>query len=265
MFYFRLAVIKDTDLTAYFSIITATRNSKSTLARTLESVVSQDFTDFEHIFVDGESDDGTIKDIEAYCHMNGGQFFIKSPNGIYDALNYGLEKASGKYIIFLHSDDRFASSDVLSSLYEVLDRSNPTLLYGDINYVRKENPTVLYRRWVSGEFSKSMVYGGWMPPHTASVILRTVYNVMNGFDTSYQISADYDFLLKVLISDEYSVEYTPVLVTEMMVGGESNRSIKTILKKMSEDYAIMRRNNLCGLYTLACKNLRKLNQFWKKK
>lgn len=251
-------------MSAYFSIITATRNSKSTLARTLESVISQDFTDFEHIFVDGESTDGTSVDIEAYCQMNGGQLFIKSPNGIYDALNYGLEKASGKYIIFLHSDDRFAASDVLSSLYEVLDRSNPALLYGDINYVRKENPDILYRQWVSEEFSKGMIYGGWMPPHTASVILRSVYNAMNGFDTSYQISADYDFLLKVLTSDEYSVVYTPVLVAEMMVGGESNRSIKTILKKMSEDYAIMKRNNLHGVYTLACKNLRKLNQFWKK-
>jgi glycosyltransferase len=92
--------------------------------------------------------------------------FISEPDGgIYDALNKGIAKASGDVIGFLHSDDLFASEDVLSNVANAFSGPDVDGVYGDLVYVRKGTSSSIVRYWRAGNFSLSRLGWGWMPPH----------------------------------------------------------------------------------------------------
>src|SRR3989344_3422053 len=103
----------------FFSIITCTHNSKKFLAKNIHSVDLQTFTDFEHIFIDGFSTDGTVDVISKYKRNNTKniRMFRSKAKGISNAMNVGVRKAKGKYILHLHSDDYFYDSGVLNDVH----------------------------------------------------------------------------------------------------------------------------------------------------
>ena len=102
-----------------------------------------------------------------------------------------------------------------------------------------------------------------MPPHPTFFIKKSVYNKYGLFDESFKIAADYDFILRVLGKNKISMAYIPKVLYKMRVGGISNRNIKTIIQKSKEDYRILKKNNMGGFYTLFCKNISKIPQFFK--
>ncbi|WP_314138465.1 glycosyltransferase family 2 protein [Buttiauxella noackiae] len=244
------------------SIITATYNSAATLADTLVSLDLQSYADIEYIIIDGASKDSTIELINNTSRRV--TTIISEPDkGIYDALNKGIQVATGDIIGFLHSDDIFAYPGVITDVVSRFKESQCDAVYGDLEYVSKDDVTKVVRRWKSGEFSRFKMQLGWMPPHPSFYMKRELYLHWGFFNLDYKISADYDSLIRYLWTHNAKLNYLPKVLTKMRVGGMSNRSLSNIVKKSKEDIRAMRNNGLLWPIVLLCKNFSKLPQFLK--
>jgi glycosyltransferase involved in cell wall biosynthesis len=245
------------------SVVTATFNSADTLQDCLMSFALQNYFNKEHILIDGSSTDSTINIINANLSSIS-SFLSEDDKGIYDALNKGISLSSGDVIGFLHSDDFFFSNDVLTLVSEVFQDETVCAVYGDLNYVNQHDLNKIIRKWRSNHFSKISLFFGWMPPHPTLFVRREWYFKINGFDQSYSISADYDTVLKFFFNPDFKSVYLPKVLVTMRLGGESNKSIKSILKKTKEDYNILKNfgfNLLFSIFIVVFKNLRKITQF----
>lgn len=242
------------------SVITAVHNNRETISAALDSALGQSGVDIELVVIDGGSTDGTLDVLRSYADRL--HVLVSEPDrGIYDALNKGIQRASGEVVGFLHSDDLFADADVLSRIAAAFADPGVGAVYGDLLYVRKDNPDQVVRYWRSGEFSGRRLGWGWMPPHPTLYVRRRVYEQHGLFDTSFRIAADYDFILRALGQNRVGVRYIPEVLVKMRVGGASNRSLRNIVQKSNEDLRALRRNGMGGVGALMWKNLSKLPQF----
>lgn len=242
------------------SIITVTYNSAKTLQRTLDSVQEQTYGNIEHILVDGDSTDGTLDIIKAN-EQHIARYVSEPDEGIYDAINKGIKMATGSIIGILNSDDVLSNEFVIEQIVRNLRRQKADIAYGDLVYVDREDGDRIVRYWRSNKFKRRQLYFGWMPPHPTMYVRRQVYEDCGLYSTALRISADYDFMLRVLRHDKYKKVYIPQVLVRMAMGGISNRNIRTMWLKSREDYRVLRFNDVGGLITLICKNLRKLVQF----
>lgn len=243
------------------SVITAVYNAKETVADAIDSVLSQSHDDVELVVIDGASKDGTREVLEKYGERL--SVFISEPDdGIYDALNKGIAHASGDVVGFLHADDLFADSNVLSKISHAFEASQADAIYGDLVYVNKSEPDKVIRYWKSGDFSIHKLKEGWMPPHPTFYVRKEFYERLGSFDTSFHIAADYDCMLRMLGQPGFKCAYIPEVLVRMRVGGQSNRSLKNIILKSKEDYRALKKNGVGGLSTLFIKNIRKVPQFF---
>tara|TARA_B110000037_G_C17004366_1_gene458610 strand:- start:121 stop:870 length:750 start_codon:yes stop_codon:yes gene_type:complete len=242
------------------SIITVCYNSSKTILDTIASVNNQSYKNIEHVFIDGLSSDNTLELIKLNSKKKK-VIISEQDNGLYDAINKGVSIASGDVIGLLHSDDLLSSPDIISDLIEKIQSENLDAVYGDLQYVDKENINKIIRYWKSTEFNPKLLLKGWMAPHPTLYLKKAVYQQVGGFNISYKISADYDFMLRMFKSNNFKFGYLPKVLTKMRVGGASNRSFKNIIKKTKEDYLILRSNNIGGIYSLILKNTSKIKQF----
>ena len=244
------------------SIITSVFNNVTTIRDAVESVLSQTYDDIEYIVIDGASTDGTtevIKDYGDRVHK-----FVSEPDkGIYDGLNKGIAHATGDVIGFLHSDDLYADPNVVTRVAQVFQEENAEAVYGDLIYTSKTDTTKVLRYWKSRDFEHRLLARGWMPAHPTFFVKRSLYEQYGNFDITYRIAADYDFMLRVL-SRGIKAVYLPLVMYKMRMGGESNKSVKNIVRKMKEDHRALRSNNVGGFYSLAVKNFSKLPQLFRK-
>lgn len=243
------------------SVVTAVFNRSGTIADAIASVQSQTHQNVEHVVQDGGSTDGTLE-IVARMANESTRLVSAHDKGIYDAINRGIERATGDIIGLMHSDDQFAHDRVLEKVAARFDDPAIDGVFGDLDYVSASDPDRIVRHWRSGEFQHAKLKRGWMPPHPTLYLRREVFKRCGLYDTSFRIAADYDAMLRYLVHGKIAVAYIPEVLVKMRVGGESNRSLERILHKSREDYRAMRRNNVGGLGTLAAKNIRKLGQFF---
>lgn len=247
-----------------FSIITATYNSAATLPTAIESVLGQTYPHIEYIVVDGASTDGTQAIVQAYGTRIA-RFVSEPDGGIYPALNKGIAMATGDYVGFLHADDLLASPTIIAQMAQLATDHASDMVYGDLEYVGKENLNQTIRYWKSTPFEASLLKKGWMPPHPTLYVKRDWYQQIGGFDETFRIAADYDFVLRLFSQPEIHADYLNEVIVKMRVGGASNKSIKNIVRKSTEDLRAMRKNQLGGVMTLFRKNVSKLGQFFAKK
>jgi glycosyltransferase len=241
------------------SIITATWNSSETLSATLESLSNQTCREFESIVVDGGSTDNTVEFIRQSSVVE--KWVSEKDRGIYDALNKGIELATGEYIGFMHSDDVFASIHSVESLLGHINTHSSDAVYADLQYVQKDDLSKVVRQWRSGSFSRSKMKWGWMPPHPTFYMKASLYKELGLFDLSYTIAADYDSMLRYLFQAGVVPSYLPEVLVKMRVGGESNRSLKNIVRKSREDIRAMRASGVPVISGMVGKNLSKVPQF----
>lgn len=241
------------------SIITAVYNNKASILDAVHSVQSQTYANIEHIIIDGGSTDGTIELIKNLS-LQPSLFISEHDNGIYDALNKGIRLATGDVIGFMHSDDIFADNTVLDSVAIQFVDSAVDTVYGDLQYVGKEDSSSVVRYWKSSLFDIRALYKGWMPPHPTVYLRREVYANHGLFDTSFRIAADYDFMLRIFRDNSRNSRYIPKVLVKMRVGGKSN-SIKNYIQKWKEDYRALKNNKIGGIGVLIIKNISKLKQF----
>ena len=242
------------------SIITCVLNNSNLIEKSLKSFQNQIYKNKEHIIIDGGSTDGTLEIIKRSKRKNL-KLFTSSDKGIYDALNKGINLSSGDIIGILHSDDFYKDNKVLTNIIKKFKKNNADLVYGDLVYVSKKYPFKTLRYWKAGEFLKENIYNGWMPPHPTVFLKKNIFNKIGKYKTAYKISSDYDFLIRVLIKKNIKKFYIPKILVNMRVGGMSNNSIKNLIKKSVEDFKIIKRNKIGGIFTLISKNYSKISQF----
>jgi glycosyltransferase len=245
------------------TVITVCFNSARTIVDALRSVQSQTHAALEHIVIDGASRDGTAQLVREHGHRVA-RFVSEPDHGIYDAMNKGLALASGEFVGFLNADDVFADDGVVARIAAAASSpSHPDAVFGDLVYVDAQDMTRVVRRWRSGRFASSRLRFGWMPPHPTFYARTEQLRRLGGFDTGYRIAADYDCMLRVLSRPGATAAYLDEVLVRMRTGGASNRSLSAVLRKSREDLRTLRRSGVGGLFTLGCKNLRKLPQLWR--
>jgi glycosyltransferase involved in cell wall biosynthesis len=209
------------------SIITVTFNSSKTISDTLRSVESQDYPNIEYIVIDGGSSDETLDMVRASGRVD--QLLSEPDHGIYDAMNKGLKIASGDVIGFLHSDDVYAHSGVLSEVVCEFDKSNLDALYADIAYFASNNPSNVVRMYRSHRFSPKKIAWGWMPAHPSLFLRKGVYDTFGLFKTDYKIAGDYEYVARIFHADTLKYSYLPQALVKMRMGGVSTGGLKNSL------------------------------------
>ena len=239
------------------SVITITYNSSETIKKNLESVLFQTYKDIEHIIVDGGSDDQTLSIIN---NISNDKLKVSKLNirGIYKSFNEALKMVSGDYFCFLNSDDYLQNNNVIENLIKKISVKKNYIYYGDINYVNSKDKVV--RKWKSGNYNKFKLNLGWVPPHTGTFFSSKLLNKGLNFNENYDISSDYDFILKSINLSNHNLNYLNFFVTNMRLGGISNKPTMYI-KVFIEDYKITKSYFNFPLFTTFMKKIRKIHQF----
>jgi glycosyltransferase len=247
------------DMSLTVTVITAVYNNAATLQQTLDSIRSQTWPKIEHVVIDGGSTDGSLE-ILRQRDMPPAVLQSEPDLGIYDALNKGIARADGEVVGFLHADDVFGYPEALADVAGAFADPGVMAVYGDLEYVAKNNIAKVVRKWRSGEFSRGKLGWGWMPPHPTFYVRRGMYEKWGGYDYTYRIAADYDLMLRVLVEGGVKPVYIPRVLVRMRDGGISNSSVRNVLRKSYEDYMVLRHHHVGGLAALCWKNLSKLGQ-----
>jgi len=246
------------------SIITAVFNGEAHIEDAIKSVQTQTYPNIEHIIIDGGSTDATLSIIAKYrgAYL---RLLSEKDEGIYDAMNKGFAMATGSIIGILHSDDVFENSEVIERVASAFGEQKCALVYGDLVYVDKSDTSKIIRYWKSGDFSAHRLSRGWMPPHPTLFCSSSYLHTKKFFNLSYLIAADYDLIQRLFSDTSVKYRYIPETLVRMRMGGTSNKNIRNLIRKTCEDYRAIRANKTGGIFTLVCKNIRKIPQFFLRK
>lgn len=200
------------------TIITAVRNGDPFIEDAIQSVFKQSYTNVEYFVIDGASTDQTneiVKKYESKIHW----YISEKDNGLADAWNKGIARASGKYIALLNADDFYDVDFILRSVEKL--RSNPNCVtFGTTVLI---DPKTGFSQVNRPYFSKEKIGKGFGFLHTSCVVPMLVYRAVGGFDTQYKIGMDTDFLLRCLNNNINLVESKAV--NYMREGGISGREV----------------------------------------
>mgnify|MGYP001053190960 CR=1 FL=1 len=203
----------------FFSIITVCYNSEKTIGRTLDSMLAQTNQDYEYIIIDGASTDQTMNLLRKYEPRFEGRMKIYSEDddGIYDAMNKGIHKASGQFIGMVNSDD-FYDPKALQNIREAVTGQRHQILYGFQRVLRKNQEIEI-------NFVNDCMIGESMISHPSCFVSASVYRDFGMYDTRYKSAADLDFLLR--IKKQTDTQFVPVykIITNFMQGGMSSSGI----------------------------------------
>lgn len=241
------------------SIITIVFNNRSCISSCINSVISQTYPNIEHIVIDGGSTDGTQNEIELF-RDNLAFYVSEKDNGLYDALNKGIQKATGDIIGILHSDDLFYETNTILKIIDAFQKSDADLVYANGQYVEKMNPKRVKRIYSAKSFKKNSLRFGWIPLHTTIYVKREMFKLYGLYDTQYAISSDYEMSLRWFTNLNIKTFFLNEWVVKMRLGGKSTTpNLQKI--KSSEDYKIILKYKLWGFFTLGCKIARKIPQY----
>ena len=196
--------------------MTVCRNAERSIAKTIDSVLTQSAFDgtVEHVVIDGASTDGTLGILRAYPHL---RIRSEPDDGVYDAMNKGVSSARGEFVGILNADDWY-EPDALASVAETL-RAHPesSIVHGDIRRWDDSGPLDVVK-----PASTHATGGRWAMPlhHPASFARRELFSHFGGFDTSYRIFGDFEWISRV-VRGGAALHYYPQVLTNFRVGGLS--------------------------------------------
>ena len=244
-----------------FSIITPSLNSDKSLAYTLSSIYEQSYKNFEHIIVDGGSTDHTLDVIKKHKIPNKKMIIAKNTT-IYQAINIGIKKATGDYVIVLNTDDIFHSKKTLEKVANIIKKSAEKIYLGNVIYFNNYEFNKISRIYSSKNFQNWMFSFGLMPPHPGAFIEANIAK-KNLYNTKFRIAADFDLFLRILKLKKYSFKYLNETITRMRTGGVSGADIKAHLISSSEIHESLKLNNEIKSHLLInSRYIAKIKQFF---
>ena len=171
------------------SIITVVRNNRNYIGHCIDSVIKQNYNNIEYIVIDGGSTDGTVDIIKQYQKYIS-QWVSEPDHGIYDAMNKGINLASGDVVGILNSDDYYVSHCVIEQIMNEFDLSGLESVFADLVYVKRDNVNEIVRYYRSSMFHPKKFAFGWMPAHPTFFVKRNCYERYGLFKTDYKIAAN---------------------------------------------------------------------------
>lgn len=185
--------------------------------KTLESVIDQTCTAYEYIIIDGGSTDGSREIIES--HASRLSFWVSEPDkGIYHAMNKGIEKAKGEYLLFLNSGDYLVDRNVLNRINQA--GISEDIVVGDCNV--SEKGKVIFHATPPDEISLAAFYGRTIP-HQSAFFRRELFHRIGYYSENYGIHSDLEFFIKALIIEKCSYRHLPVTVSDYNTEGISGK------------------------------------------
>lgn len=224
------------------SIITTCYNRSSTIRGAIESVLKQDYPDIEYIIVDGASTDNSLNIIHEYKDKI--EAIISEPDqGMYEALNKGIKRATGEIIGLVHSDDFLFSTNTITKIVNEFRTKQVDFVYGDGFFVNPKNIDKVVRIWKGGKYSKWKVRNGWLPLHPTCYMKRSLLEENGLYDENFKIAADTDLLLRLLLRQDIRIAYLKEYIIKMRMGGLST-SRERRKQMWKEDLQAYKKNGL---------------------
>ncbi|NGP75942.1 glycosyltransferase [Balneolaceae bacterium YR4-1] len=233
---------------AKLSIITINLNNVDGLKKTIESVLNQTFSDFEYIIIDGASEDGSLETIKQFSDRI--SYWVSEPDkGIYNAMNKGIKKAKGEYIIFMNSGDYFNNSKILERIFSIERKAD--FIIGEIEmFMENKNLKTNTPQNISFE----LLYNGTIY-HQATFTKKTVFEQLGGYNENKQITSDWEFITLALAKHNMSYKVLDVEVANVDATGISTTNPDLVKKERAE----MLENN----FSLFIPDYEKLNRLEK--
>lgn len=221
------------------TIITVCFNAEKTIKDTLESVLSQNYDNYEYLIIDGKSKDSTLNIVKEYEKKFNGKlkWVSESDKGLFDAMNKGIKLANGNIIGIINSDDILAHPNVFQSVVENIKKTDG--VYSNLLMLdeKLEKP---YRLFKSKKISKKF---GWHMPHPTLYLKKEVYEKYGNFDLNFRVSADLDFMLR-LIKNNVNLKYINDYFVYMRAGGASTNGLKGYYNNFKESYKVLKKNKV---------------------
>lgn len=235
------------------SVVTATYNSAATVEDTLRSVLGQTYGNVEHIVIDGKSADDTMVIVRNYAdkyRQRGLELkWISEPDGgIYDAMNKGINLATGEVVGLLNSDDFFTSPTVLETVAKEFGEIDA--VYGDIHYVHPNHLGKCVRYYSSKNFRRERMRMGFMPAHPSFYCKRDIYRTYGLFDIDFKIAADFEQLLRLIYINNIRTRYIPIDFVTMRTGGASSSGFASHRRIYAEHRKAYRKNGVSSNFLL---------------
>lgn len=206
------------------SIITATYNRGSSISRAVSSIKKQTYKNIELIIVDGASNDNTLEVLRPLLESTD-KLHSSLDMGIYDALNKGLDMATGDIIGFLHSDDYYHDKNIIKEIVNTFDRKDVELIYGNVIFFKEGDLNKIARKYTSKNLSIKNLSYGHMPAHPSIFCKKHIYDVIGKFDLSYKIAGDYEFLCRLIKHSNFKIKYLNKDILKMQTGGASKAGL----------------------------------------
>ena len=199
------------------SIVTTAYNSGKTIEETIQSVLSQEYENYEHIIVDGASKDNTMEIVKKYEEKYKGKLrYISEPDkGIYDAMNKGIKMATGDIIGLLNSDDKSANNKILEIISETVEKNKCDGIHGNLLYMDYETMSKPQRKWIT---KSTNVKTGNILAHPTLYLTKEAYDKMGLYDLKYKVVSDYDFMVKLLLNKEINLVHINKYLIHMRIG-----------------------------------------------
>ena len=233
------------------SLITVSFNSAETIRDTFESVLAQNYEDYEYIVVDGLSKDETVDIIKEYePKFNGRMRWIsEKDSGLYDAMNKGIRMATGEVVGILNSDDFFSDNSVLESVNNGFSTVSTDAVYADVKYVKQDDLQSVVRHYSSKSFRPWKMRIGLIPAHPSFYARKKLFDNFGYYSTNYKIAADFELLLRFIFVNRINISYIPRTFVTMRMGGVSTNSFRVHFRIMKEHLKAFKQN---GCYTNVC-------------
>lgn len=225
------------------SIITVSYNSAQYIEDAISSVAEQDYDNIEHIVIDGNSADGTGEILQK--HDDSLDYWISEPDeGIYDAMNKGIKKATGDVIGILNSDDFYYDNQIISKVVAAFFDAKVDAVFGDLIFVDPNNLERTVRTYSSRKWHPEKFARGYMPAHPTVFIRKEFYEKHGLFEIDYEIAADYEMLIRLFYVQKLRYKYLPLKMVKMRKGGVSSNGVKSNITLNNEIIRACRKHGI---------------------
>jgi glycosyltransferase involved in cell wall biosynthesis len=207
------------------SVITVVLNNRAYIENCLQSIFSQTHSPLESIIVDGGSTDGTLDVIRAY-ETRISRWISEKDQGIYDAMNKGIQMATGEVLGFLNADDMYYDDHVVAGIVEAF-KTDVDCVYGNLVYVSRSDIGRVTRRWISGDFRPGLFEKSWTPAHPTFYCRKRAYNLHGLYKPDFQIAADVELMYRFLEKLGLPSRFVNRYFVKMRDSGVSNRGLRS--------------------------------------